>query len=85
MGGSKNIRGLWTGFYRNIDFTGVIYVVNIQKEVVAGKDIRPVDKLYKSNFSATADRKELSILLNEKELEQVVWLLLFNAWVLANS
>ncbi len=80
VGGSKIMRGLWRSFYRNVDFVGAIYVANVQKstpsaEKEAGegdrKRKRPVDELAK-------DRKELSILLNEKELENVVWLVLFN-------
>lgn len=78
VGGSKNMRMLWPNFYRNVDFVGVIYVVNItkssdEKKGKRGIIKRPVDNLYK-------DRKELNILLNEKELDHVAWLILFNVF-----
>ncbi len=48
VGGAKMLRALWISFYRNIDFTGIIYVVNICKDAPTNKKgLRPIDQLAK--------------------------------------
>lgn len=60
-GGKKSLRVLWPSFYRNINFSAIVFIIDADKD----------------EYFPEA-RRELNILVNEEELRECAFLIVFN-------